>query len=60
MHAYSKLFNPLTFVVGGGISRDADRWVPLLTVEQDVVPAQLRNEAGIIGAALAVKENTKP
>lgn len=60
MHVFSDLFNPQTFVVGGGISRDADRWVPLLTVEQDVVPAQLRNEAGIIGAALAVIENTKP
>lgn len=60
MHAYSDLFNPQTFIVGGGISRDADAWVPLLTVEQDVVPAQLRNEAGIVGAALAAIENTMP
>lgn len=60
MHVYSTLFSPTTFVVGGGISRDADKWVPLLTVEQPVVPAKLRNEAGIIGAALAVHEGLKP
>lgn len=60
MHLYSALLNPQTFIVGGGISREADKWVPLLTVEQDVVPARLRNEAGIIGAALAVTEQVAP
>lgn len=60
LHEYSRLFNPTTFVVGGGISRDADKWVPLLTVTQNVLPAALRNEAGIIGAALAVQEGILP
>lgn len=57
---YEKLFNPATFVVGGGISRKHDKWVPLLTIETPVVPAQLRNRAGIVGAAMAVWKNVAP
>lgn len=60
MERYSELFNPQTFIVGGGISRKADKWVPYLTIEQEVIPAKLRNEAGIIGAALAVHEGLRP
>ncbi|HIW95742.1 MAG TPA: ROK family protein [Candidatus Corynebacterium gallistercoris] len=60
LHLYSRLFSPQTFIVGGGISRKADKWVPLLTVEQDVIPAKLRNQAGIIGAAMAVRDGIKP
>ncbi|KGM19435.1 polyphosphate--glucose phosphotransferase [Corynebacterium auriscanis] len=60
MHLYGKLFSPQTFVVGGGISRKADKWVPRLTVEQKVVPAQLRNQAGIVGAAMAVRDGFRP
>ncbi|MFZ2510016.1 MAG: ROK family protein [Gordonia sp. (in: high G+C Gram-positive bacteria)] len=51
---YERLFSPDLFIVGGGISRKADKWVPLLTNEVPVVPARLRNTAGIVGAALAV------
>ena len=60
LHAYSALFSPRTFIVGGGISRKADKWVPLLTVEENVIPAKLRNQAGIIGAAMAVQDGIKP
>ena len=60
MHEYARLFSPQTSVVGGGISRKADKWVPLLTVEQKVVPAQLRNKAGIVGAAMAVRDGFRP
>lgn len=51
---YERLFSPDLFIVGGGISRKADKWVPMLTNEVPVVPARLRNTAGIVGAALAV------
>jgi polyphosphate glucokinase len=44
---------PDLIIVGGGVSKDADKFLPLLTVETVVVPAQMRNEAGIVGAALA-------
>ena len=60
LHEYERLFSPTTFVVGGGISQDADKWVPLLTVNAPVVPARLRNSAGIVGAALAVHRDVAP
>jgi polyphosphate glucokinase len=48
-----RLFTPDLFVVGGGVSKDADKWVPLLKLNAPVKPAQLLNNAGIVGAALA-------
>lgn len=50
------LFTPQLFIVGGGISKEHDAFIPHLTVATRVVPAQLRNEAGIIGAAVAAAE----
>jgi polyphosphate glucokinase len=47
-----KLFSPDLFVVGGGISKRADEFLPLLGLDTEIVPAQLRNKAGIVGAAL--------
>ncbi len=44
---------PELIIIGGGVSRKHDRFLPLLTVDTEVVPAMLRNEAGIIGAASA-------
>ncbi|MGQ4597712.1 polyphosphate--glucose phosphotransferase [Nocardia sp. R6R-6] len=54
------LFFPVVFVAGGGISRDADRWIPLLTNRTPVIPAHLRNTAGIVGAAMAIDEGITP
>jgi polyphosphate glucokinase len=48
-----RLFAPDLFVVGGGVSKDDQHFLPLLRVRTPVVPAALRNRAGIIGAALA-------
>jgi len=45
------LFWPDLFVVGGGISKDADKFLPLLKLKTPIVAAALRNRAGIIGAA---------
>jgi hypothetical protein len=45
---------PDLIIVGGGVSEKADKFLPLLTVQTQVVAAQLRNDAGIVGAALAV------
>lgn len=57
LHAMNRLFWPDLFIIGGGISQDYDKFLPLLTVEVPVVPAQLLNEAGIIGAALAAQRD---
>ncbi len=48
-----RLFWPDLFILGGGVSKEAERFIPLLTVKSRVVPATLLNEAGIVGAALA-------
>lgn len=50
------LFSPRLFIVGGGISKDHEKFLPLLTVDTRVEPAGLRNQAGIIGAAVAAAE----
>jgi polyphosphate glucokinase len=44
---------PDLFIAGGGISRKADKWIPLLKNRTPVVAATLLNEAGIVGAAMA-------
>lgn len=50
-----KLFWPDLFIIGGGISKEHEKFLPFLTVEAAVVPAQFLNEAGIVGAALAAR-----
>ncbi|MFV0374616.1 polyphosphate--glucose phosphotransferase [Microbacterium sp.] len=45
------LFSPDLFVVGGGVSKHADQFLPLLELDTPIVPAVHRNNAGIIGAA---------
>jgi polyphosphate glucokinase len=45
------LLSPSLIVVGGGVSKKADKWLPHITLDTPVVPAALQNEAGIIGAA---------
>jgi polyphosphate glucokinase len=48
---------PDLIIAGGGVSKKADKWLPLLEVRTRVVAAELRNDAGIVGAAVAVREN---
>ncbi len=50
-----KLFWPNLFIVGGGISKKSEKYIPLLTIDTPVIPAQFLNEAGIVGAALAAR-----
>ena len=53
LNEMEKLFSPDLFIIGGGISKKAEKFFPFLTTKTEViiVPAQMRNEAGIIGAA---------
>ena len=51
------LFSPDLFIVGGGVSKSHELFLPLLNLTTPIVPAKLRNNAGILGAAaLAVKK----
>jgi polyphosphate glucokinase len=54
--AVEKLFTPDLFVVGGGVSKNSEKWVPLLELRTPIRPAQLLNNAGIVGAAMAAHE----
>jgi polyphosphate glucokinase len=51
-----QLMWPNLMILGGGVSKSADKYIPRLTVTCPVVPAQLRNDAGIIGAAIVAAE----
>ncbi|HEX5826738.1 MAG TPA: ROK family protein [Candidatus Limnocylindrales bacterium] len=54
--AIEKLFSPKMFIIGGGVSKRSERFIPRLTVRAAVVPAKLLNDAGIVGAAMAAAE----
>jgi polyphosphate glucokinase len=54
------LFSPDLFVVGGGVSKKHDKFLPLLHIDTPIVPAATLNEAGIIGAALAAARLGNP
>jgi polyphosphate glucokinase len=46
---------PDLIILGGGVSKKHQKFIPRLSVQAEVVPAQLLNEAGIVGAALAAR-----
>jgi polyphosphate glucokinase len=48
------LFSPDLFVIGGGVSRKPDKFLPHIHgISAEIVPAELQNNAGIVGAAMA-------
>lgn len=52
------LFSPELFIVGGGVSKSHEEFLPLLRLHTPIVPAVHRNNAGILGAAsLAVRDS---
>ena len=46
---------PELIIVGGGVSKKHQKFIPLLKTNTEIVPAQLFNEAGIVGAAVAAE-----
>jgi polyphosphate glucokinase len=56
--AIDRLLSPRLIILGGGISKNADKFVPYLTVRVPVVAAQLRNDAGIVGDAMVAIERS--
>ena len=48
-----RLLTPDLIILGGGVSKKADRFLPYVKVATPVVPAVLQNNAGIVGAAMA-------
>jgi len=56
LHAIDKLFSPNLIILGGGVSKNSEKFIPRLTIRPRVLPATLRNDAGIVGAAMAAAE----
>ncbi|MER6271135.1 polyphosphate--glucose phosphotransferase [Streptomyces sp900105755] len=54
------LFTPSLFIIGGGVSRKAEKFLPYIEgIKAEVVPAQLQNNAGIVGAAMRAAHHAK-
>lgn len=53
------LFSPTRIIVGGGVSKKHQKFLPLLDLTTEIVPAKLRNEAGIVGAAALARREQK-
>jgi len=51
-----RLFSPDLFLVGGGVSKDSDLFLPLIDIDTEIIPATLLNKAGVVGAALYASE----
>ena len=58
LRTMERLIWPDLIILGGGVSKKMDKFVPLLTVKTEILPAQLLNDAGIVGAALAAQNLT--
>jgi polyphosphate glucokinase len=54
-----RLFSPDLIVVGGGVSKDHEKFLPLLKTQAPIIPAIKRNNAGILGAASLAYLNSK-
>ena len=53
------LLSPELFVVGGGVSKQYEEFLPLLDLQAEIIPATLRNNAGIIGAATLAARSSR-
>lgn len=60
MQRLEALFWPDLFIIGGGVSKEHEKFLPLISTRARVVPAELRNEAGIVGAALSAATEHPP
>ncbi len=56
LHMMEALLWPDLFIIGGGVSKKSEKFFPNLTLRTEVVHAKLLNHAGIIGAALAARQ----
>jgi polyphosphate glucokinase len=55
-----RLFSPDLIIVGGGVSKQHEEFLPLIETNIKMVPAESKNNAGIIGAAFIARRRLKP
>lgn len=51
-----RLFSPELIIIGGGVSRNHEKFFPYIKTRAELVPARLLNQAGIVGAACFAEE----
>ena len=54
-----RLINPNLFIIGGGVSKKSEKFLPHIEIATPVVPAGLHNDAGIVGAVLAADRDAR-
>ncbi|MEJ1974452.1 MAG: ROK family protein [Lacunisphaera sp.] len=54
-----RLFSPSLIIIGGGVSKKAEKFLPFIHTKARVVPARMHNDAGIVGAALAWQQEAR-
>ncbi|NJD30574.1 MAG: ROK family protein [Gammaproteobacteria bacterium] len=59
LEAYHRLLWPDLFIIGGGVTENWEKFGSLLRSRAEIVPAHFRNDAGIIGAAMAAATTTR-
>ena len=52
LETYERLIYPDIIILGGGISKDIDKYGHLLNLNAKIIPASFQNQAGLVGAAL--------
>ncbi len=55
LNTLESLFSPDLIILGGGAIKKQDQFLPLLNLRTRVIPTQMGNDAGIVGAAWAAK-----
>ncbi|GGN42072.1 polyphosphate glucokinase [Actinoplanes campanulatus] len=56
LHHVEMLLSPRLIIVGGGVSKKSEKFLPLIDIKTPIVPATLLNNAGLIGAAMAAHQ----
>ncbi len=59
LEVVERLFAPRLLIIGGGVSKKADKYLKFIRTHAPVVPARLNNDAGIVGAALAWEQESR-
>jgi polyphosphate glucokinase len=55
-----RLLSPDLIIIGGGVSKQHEEFLPLIETNIKIVPAESKNNAGIIGAAFIARRRLKP
>lgn len=59
LQVVERLFSPKLIIIGGGVSKKAEKFMPFIRAQARVVPARLHNDAGIVGAALTWQQEAR-